>query len=127
MTEFIDEHREVYGVEPSARARRDAELLVAIGRVHEHSDGTYGAEKVWRQLRREGVDVARCTVERLMRQTGLEGVRRTRKRRTTIPNDQAQRPCPAVVSPAAGAEDHLTKAFSLRASRGARRLGRAGS
>ena len=114
MTEFIDEHRDVYGVEPicdalqfatstyyavkarradpSARARRDAELLVEIGRIHEHSDGTYGADKVWRQLRREGVQVARCTVERLMRQERLEGVRRGRKRRTTIPGDQVGRP-----------------------------------
>jgi putative transposase len=114
MTQFIDEHRDSYGVEPicaalqfatstyyavkarqtepSTRARRDAELVVEIERIHEHSDGTYGAEKVWRQLRREGVEVARCTVERLMRNAGLEGVRRTRKRRTTIPSDQAQRP-----------------------------------
>jgi putative transposase len=114
MTAFIDEHRGVHGVEPictalqfapstyyavkrrqvdpSARALRDADLAVVIGRIHEHSDGTYGAEKVWRQLRREGVQVARCTVERLMRREGLEGVRRARKRRTTIPGDQAQRP-----------------------------------
>lgn len=63
-----------------------------IRRIHEHSDGNYGADKVWRQLRREGIEAARCTVERLMRQDGLEGVRRARKRRTTIPGDQAQRP-----------------------------------
>ena len=114
MTRFIDEHRAVYGVEPicdalqfapstyyavkqrqaspSARAVRDAQLLALIRRVHERSDGSYGAEKVWRQLRREGVEVARCSVERLMRTDGLEGVRRARKRRTTIPGDQAQRP-----------------------------------
>lgn len=114
MSVFIDEHKDVYGVEPicgalqfaqstyyavkarqaapAARALRDAELLVEIGRIHEHSDGTYGAEKVWRQLRREGIEVARCTVERLMRRNGLEGVRRVRKRRTTIPDDQARRP-----------------------------------
>ena len=77
MTQFIDEQRDVYGVEPicealqfatstyyavkkrqtvpSVRAVRDAELLVEIRRVHEHSDGTYGAEKIWRQLRREAV------------------------------------------------------------------------
>jgi putative transposase len=78
--------------EPSARARRDAWLLVEIQRVHEHSDGTYGAEKVWRQLRREGFAVARCTVERLMRRERLEGVRRTRKRRATIPDHSAERP-----------------------------------
>lgn len=114
MSQFIDEHREEHGVEPichalafapstyyavkqrerepSARALRDAELAVEIRRIHEHSDGTYGADKVWRQLQREGVTVARCTVERLMRQAGLEGVRRARKRRTTIPDQQAQRP-----------------------------------
>ena len=49
-------------VDPSARARRDAELLPVIRRVHEHSDGNYGAEKVWRQLRREGIEVARITM-----------------------------------------------------------------
>jgi putative transposase len=114
MTQFIDEHKDVYGVEPicdalqfatstyyavkarqadpSARARRDAELLVEIRRIHEHSDGTYGAEKVWRQLRREDMPAARCTVERLMRKDALEGVRRARKRRTTIPDDRGQRP-----------------------------------
>jgi putative transposase len=80
MTQFIDEHKKSFGVEPichalafapstyyaikrrqadpSARARRDAELRVEITRVHEHIDGTYGAEKVWRQLRREGIEVA---------------------------------------------------------------------
>jgi putative transposase len=114
MTQFIDEHKDVYGVEPicdalqfatstyyavkarqadpSARARRDAELLVEIRRIHEHSDGTYGAEKVWRQLRREDMPAARCTVERLMRKDALEGVRRAGKRRTTIPDDRGQRP-----------------------------------
>ncbi len=114
MSGFIDDHKAEFGVEPichalafapstyyavkrrqaqpSARARRDAELLAAIGRIHEHSDGTYGADKVWRQLRREGIEVARCTVERLMRQAGLEGVRRGKRRRTTIPSDQAERP-----------------------------------
>jgi len=56
------------------------------------SRGVYGARKVWLQLRREGILAARCTVERLMRKDGLEGVRRGRKRRTTIPDDQAQRP-----------------------------------
>ena len=71
-------------------------MLPVIGRIHEHSDGNYGAEKVWRQLRREGIEVARCTVERLMRRAGLEGVRRARKRRTTIPGGQAQRPADLV-------------------------------
>lgn len=77
---------------PSARALRDAELLVEIRRVHARTRGLYGARKVWLQLRREGVEVARCTVERLMRQAGLEGVRRGRTRRTTIPDTTAQRP-----------------------------------
>jgi putative transposase len=72
--------------------RRDAELLVEIRRVYDRSRGVYGARKVWLQLRREGILAARCTVERLMRKDGLEGVRRGRKRRTTIPDDQAQRP-----------------------------------
>jgi putative transposase len=78
--------------DPCARARRDAELLVEIRRVYVRSRGVYGARKVWRQLRREGIFAARCTVERLMRKDGLEGVRRGCKRRTTIPGDQAQRP-----------------------------------
>jgi putative transposase len=78
--------------EPSARAQRDGELLVEIRRIHERSRGLYGARKVWLQLRREGIPAARCTVERLMRQTGLEGVRRGRKRRTTVPDGQAERP-----------------------------------
>jgi putative transposase len=77
---------------PSARAIRDAELLVEIRRIHERSDGTYGADKVWWQLEREGIPAARCTVERLMRRDGLQGVRRGKKRRTTIPDDQTPRP-----------------------------------
>jgi putative transposase len=114
MTQFIEEHRDVHGVEPicsalqfapstyyavkkrqaqpSARAVRDAGLLVEIRRIHEHSDGTYGAEKVWWQLQREDIAAARCTVERLMRQEGLEGVRRGKRRRTTIPDTTAERP-----------------------------------
>jgi putative transposase len=114
MSAFVDEHREVHGVEPicrglgiapstyyavkqrqrspSARALRDAELLVEIRRVHERSRGLYGARKVWRQLRREGIPTARCTVERLMGAHGLEGVRRGARRRTTIPDGQAERP-----------------------------------
>jgi putative transposase len=114
MSQFIDDHKDVFGVEPicralqiapstyyavkarqrcpSARALRDAELLVEIGRVYDRSRGLYGARKVWWQLRLEGIPAARCTVERLMRQAGLEGVRRGRKRRTTIPDGRAQRP-----------------------------------
>ena len=118
MIAFIDDHREVYGVEPicrvlpiapstyhehvarradpsraSGRARRDAELRAAIRRVHEANFGVYGARKVWRQLGREGIAVARCTVERLMRGMGLRGVVRGRERRTTVSNPAM--PCPA--------------------------------
>jgi putative transposase len=78
--------------EPSARALRDAELLVEIQRVYARSRGLYGARKVWLPLRREGILAARCTVERLMRKHGLEGIRRGRRRRTTIPDGQASRP-----------------------------------
>jgi putative transposase len=111
MIAYIDENRERFGVEPiceqlqvapstyygakrrlpSARALRDEELKREIARVHEESSGLYGARKVWRQLLREGHRVARCTVERLMAELGLEGVRRGRKRRTTIPDTSAVR------------------------------------
>jgi putative transposase len=107
---YIDAHRDQFGVEPackaltaagvpitpgtyyaarsrppSARAVRDAALLREIKRVHKDSDETYGAWKTWRQLNREGICCARCTVERLMRRAGLAGVRRGKPRRTTIP------------------------------------------
>ena len=61
---------------PSARRRRDEKLKAEIGRVHAEHFGVYGARKVWRQLHREGIAVARCTVERLMGELHLEGVRR---------------------------------------------------
>jgi putative transposase len=105
--QFIDEHRDRFGVEPMcrvlsehgvriapstyyasktrppcARAERDAELLVEIRRVHHDRDigrGLYGARKVWNQLKREDRKVARCTVERLMRADGLRGARRDRR------------------------------------------------
>lgn len=77
---------------PSARTRRDEELKIQIRRVHRDNFGVYGARKVWRQLHREGIAVARCTVERLMGEMGLEGVRRGRRRRTTIPDEAASRP-----------------------------------
>src|SRR5258705_3521957 len=121
MVSFIDEHREEHGVEsicqqleiaPSTyyeykarladpsklcrRAVRDGELRVEIERVWKENFGVYGARKVWRQLLREKVDVARCTVERLMRQMGLQGVVRGRKARTTIPDDLAARPADLV-------------------------------
>jgi putative transposase len=111
---FIDEHRDVFGVEPicrclgiapstyyavkarqqrpAPRTLRDRELLAEITRVHGGSSGLYGARKVWWQLQAEGVPVARCTVERLMRQAGLAGVVRGTRRRTTIPDEQADRP-----------------------------------
>ena len=113
MTRFIDTYRDRFGVEPicreletsdsayyrrrkdtpSQRARRDAWLVEKLRRVHQQSDGTYGAWRSWKQLNREGMMVARCTVERLMRREQLEGIRRGKTRRTTVP---AQRPVPAV-------------------------------
>jgi putative transposase len=76
---------------PSARTLRDRELLHRIRRVHRENFGVYGVRKVWWQLRRGGVDVARCTVERLMRDDGLQGAIRGKKRRTTILDGQAER------------------------------------
>ena len=121
MTSFVDENRADFGVEPicaelpiapsvyyehkrrereperrSARSRRDGELRTRIRRVWESNFGVYGARKVWRQLQREGVGVARCTVERLMRQEGLKGVVRGEKKRTTIPDEDAARPADLV-------------------------------
>ena len=117
MNAFIDEHRARCGVEPickalqtapsayrrhaarqrnpvllSARARRDAGLLPEVQRVYEQNLRVYGADKVWRQLGREGTTVARCTVERLMRLRGLQGVRRGKAVRTTVPAPKAA--CP---------------------------------
>jgi transposase InsO family protein len=117
MVSFVDDHRGEYGVEPicrqlpiapsvyyawkarerdaslrSARSIRDADLRPVIERVWKENFGVYGAEKVWRQLGREGVAVARCTVERLMRAMGLRGVVRGKKVKTTIPDDLAERP-----------------------------------
>jgi putative transposase len=117
MKAFIDEHREVYGVEPicrvlpiapstyyehaarkadpnrrPARERRDAELSQEIRRVFAENFGVYGARKVWRQMQREGIAVARCTVARLMRQMGLQGVVRGKSIRTIV--SDAAAPCP---------------------------------
>jgi transposase InsO family protein len=103
MVSFIDAHRNVYGVEPICaqlpiapsqyyehkgrqvdperrppRLRRDEALRPQIRRVHDENFGVYGARKVWRQLGREDIVVARCTVERLMRSLGLQGVVRGR-------------------------------------------------
>ncbi|MBI5231029.1 MAG: IS3 family transposase, partial [Coriobacteriales bacterium] len=77
--------------QPSARERRDADLLIEIRRVHADHFGVYGARKVWLQLNREGIPVARCTVERLMRAAGLAGVRRGKVKRTTIPDPAGAR------------------------------------
>ena len=78
---------------PSARRRRDAELRVAIRRVWDAHRQVYGADKVWAQLNREGTRVARCTVERLMRELGLRGVvRGQRSVRTTLGDEAAERP-----------------------------------
>jgi putative transposase len=116
MIAYIDQHRDRYGVEPicrvlpiapstyyqasrrppSARRRRDQELKVEIRRVHDEHFGVYGARKVWRQLHREGIAVARCTVERLMGELHLEGVRRGKVRRTTTPDQAAPRPADLV-------------------------------
>ena len=117
MTDFIEEHLGVFGVEPicrvlpiapstyhqralearkperaSARSRTDAALRIEIARVWEENRQLYGARKIWHALRREGHDVARCTVERLMKSMGIKGVVRGRKIVTTNPD--TARPCP---------------------------------
>jgi putative transposase len=116
MIAYIHEHKDRFGVEPicrvlpiapstyyqhsgrppSARALRDAKLKAEIARVHAENFGVYGARKVWRQLHREGITVARCTVERLMRELHLEGVRRGKTRRTTTPDAATVRPADLV-------------------------------
>jgi putative transposase len=125
MITFIDEHRVLHGVEPicrvlpiapstyrayaarradpgklPARAQRDITLKVEIRRVYEENFRVYGVRKVWRQLLREGTVVARCTVARLMRAMGLQGVVRGKRVRTTISNAAA--PCPL---------DHVNRQF----------------
>ena len=125
MIAFIDDHREAYGVEPicqmlpiapstyhenvakrrdpdklSARAKRDAVLKVEIKRVFSDNFRVYGVRKVWRQMRREGFGVARCTVQRLMRGMSLQGVIRGKPIRTTIGDKAA--PCPL---------DHVNRQF----------------
>ena len=76
----------------SQRAQRDASLAPQVRRVWHANMQVYGADKVWRQLNREGIAVARCTVERLMREQGLQGVRRGKRVRTTVPD--ATSACP---------------------------------
>jgi putative transposase len=116
MITYIDQHKHRYGVEPicrvlpiapstyhaaqrrpaSARAVRDRQLKAEIARVHAEHFGVYGARKVWRQLHREGIAVARCTVERLMGELGLRGAVRGKTRRTTTPDAAAARPADLV-------------------------------
>lgn len=81
---------------PSAQARRDEQLKTEIIRVHEANFGVYGARKVWLALNREGITVARCTVERLMRELGLRGVVRGKAPRTTTADASASRPADLV-------------------------------
>ncbi|PLC47862.1 IS3 family transposase [Pollutimonas subterranea] len=125
IRQFIDKHREAYGVEPLCkvlqiapsgyrryaaqqrnpellcnRAKRDAFLMPEIHRVWEQNMKVYGADKVWRQLHRERQAVARCTVERLMRRLGIHGARRGKTVRTTISDTAA--PCPL---------DHVNRQF----------------
>jgi putative transposase len=76
---------------PSPRAVREQELAAEIARVHRDNFGVYGARKLWRQLHREGIPVARCTVERLMRAQGLAGAVRGKTRRTVL-DPAADRP-----------------------------------
>ena len=117
MIQFIEDHRSDHGVEPicrvlpiapatfydhlakrvdpsrrSDRAKRDEELKPEVARVFEENLSVYGVRKVWHQMRREGFDIARCTVARLMKDLDLEGVVRGKKPKTTIP-DKAL-PCP---------------------------------
>jgi putative transposase len=125
MIAFIDDHRQAHGVEPicrvlrialstyhahvakrvdpsrlSARDRRDVALKEEVRRVFDANFRVYGVRKVWRQLKREGFDVARCTVARLMRAMGLEGIMRGKPLRTTVSDKGA--PCPL---------DHVNRQF----------------
>jgi transposase InsO family protein len=125
MIEFIDDHRAAHGVEPicrgltiapstyhahvakradpgklSARARRDIVLKAEVRRVFVANFQVYGVRKVWRQLRREGMEIARCTVARLVRGMGLQGVIRGKPMRTTVSDKAA--PCPL---------DHVNRQF----------------
>ena len=121
MVAFLDQHRDTYGVEPicavlpiapstyfrrtaqqqdatkrSARARRDEKLRAAIQRIWDDNEHVYGPRKVWRQLRRDGVRVARCTIERLMRAMGVKGVTRGRAWIVTPRADATDRPADLV-------------------------------
>ena len=80
----------------SARSRRDEELTALIGRIHAENYGVYGARKIWHELHRQAVPVARCTVERLMRAAGLRGLQRDKSPRTTRPAAETNRPADLV-------------------------------
>ena len=84
------------GKQPTARERRDEELAEMVTRVFTDNFSVYGARKVWLALRREGVEVARCTVERLMRALGLRGAHRGLTCRTTIADDADPLACDLV-------------------------------
>jgi putative transposase len=84
------------GRPPSPRAARDKQLKAAIAAVHQANYGVYGARKVWLAFNRERTPVARCTVERLMRELGLAGARRGKRHRTTVPDPAAARPADLV-------------------------------
>ena len=98
MTRIIDAHRERFGVEPICRElqRFVAHPPLRLRQVHDEHFEAYGARKMWRQLRREDVPLARCTVERLMRELGLSGVVRGKPKRTTVPDESAPRPADLV-------------------------------
>ena len=121
MVAFIDDHRAAYGVEPicavlpiapstyykakareadpsrlPARATRDAVLREQILQIWKANFCVYGVRKVWRELIRKKIAVARCTVARLMRELGLQGVRRGKKVKTTVPDEAAARPADLV-------------------------------
>jgi putative transposase len=76
----------------SARSRRDEQLTVVIEQIHADNYGVYGARKIWHELHRQGVRVARCAVERLMRAAGLRGLLRDKSPRTTRPAAETERP-----------------------------------
>ena len=82
--------------QPSRREVRDQALKAEITRVHAANYGVYGARKVWLALNREGITVARCTVERLMSELGLTGATRGKVRKTTIADSAAVRPADLV-------------------------------
>jgi putative transposase len=121
MVSFIDEHRGKHGVEPickqlpiapstyyahkslereperaSDRCKRDQWLEIEVQRVWDENKQVYGVRKVWRQLKRENIAAARCTVGRLMKRLGIEGVRRGAKCWTTISDDSLDRPADLV-------------------------------